>query len=97
MAKKLHLDLLRLIQLAYIIRLILGRPLYSVVQDLLMGGGSITDKILAVAVEVLVRLEEEGVEIAVNATVVSYVLDKLIYPAVGHKKLVDLGFADLRL
>jgi predicted transcriptional regulator len=98
MAKsKPRISLIRLIQVAYIIRLILGRPLYEVIADFIRGGGSITDQVLDLAVVVLTRLEEEGVEIIVNATVVSYVIDKIIIPTVGHRKLIDVGFAVVTL
>jgi len=97
MAKKMHISLIELIYIAYIVRMILGRPLYELVSDLINGGGTITDKVLAAALEILVRLEEEGIEIAVNLTVVTYVKNKLILPAVGHRKIVDLGFAILTL
>lgn len=94
---KPKLSLIRFIQLAYIIRTILGRPLYEVVDDLINGSGTITDKVLAVALEVLIRLEEEGIEITVNIAVVTYVVNKIIIPSVGHKKIIDLGFAEITL
>ena len=96
-ASKPRISLIRLIQIAYIIRLILGKPLYEVVADFINGGGNITDKVLELAVVVLTRIEEEGVEIVVNTTVVSYVIDKIIIPAVGHRKLIDVGFAVVTL
>lgn len=96
MAKKMHISLIRLIQVAYIIRLILGKPLYQVVQDFITGD-NITEEVLGLAATVLQRLEDEGIEILVNATVVSYVVDKIIIPAVGHRKLIDVGFAVVTL
>ena len=96
MAKgKMRISIVDLVYLAYIIRLVTGYSIAEIVRNLLAGGGNITQTVIEFAFSVLDRLEAEGLEIAVNATVVTYVKDKLVRPAIGRKKLVDLGFAVL--
>lgn len=92
---KLRISLMELIYIAYIIRMITGTGVIQILQDLLTQGGNITDKVLNLAIAILQRIEDEGVEIIVNITVVTYVKEKLIRPMVGRKKILDLGFAIL--
>lgn len=96
MAKgKLRISIIDLVYLAYIIRLITGMSLANIIRNLLEGGGNITEKVIGLALEIFERIESEGLEIAVNATVVTYVKNKLVRPAIGRKKILDLGFAIL--
>lgn len=95
MKGKMRISIIDLVYLAYIIRLITGSSLAEIIRNLLSGGGNLTGQVLDFALGVLDRLEAEGLEIAVNATVVTYVKNKLVRPAIGRKKLVDIGFAVL--
>lgn len=93
-SKKIRISIIQLVYLAYIIRLITGRSLRDLVTDLLAGGGNITDKVIDLALSVLERIEAEGLEIAVNAVVVTWVKNQ-VTKVMGHKTLIDLGFAVL--
>jgi len=94
---KMNISIIDLVYIAYIIRLVTGKSLYGIVSELLMGGGSITDKVLGFAMDVFQRIEDEGLEIAVNAAVVTYVKTKLVRPAIGKKRILDMGFATLSI
>ena len=91
--KKLRISLIELIYIAYIIRLITGNGLIAIIKDMIEGGGSITDKVLSLALAIFQRIEDEGIEIVVNAAVVTLVKEKVLRPLIGHKKIVDIGFA----
>ena len=99
MAKKnkLRISLIDLIYLAYVIELLTGRTLYDLVASFLTHDGTITDKVLQVGLDTLARVKAEGLEIVVDLVVVTAVKDKVIRPIVGHKKIIDLGFAVLTL
>ena len=90
---KLRISVVELVYIAYIVRLVFDDSIAGIVRKLL--SGNITDNIIDMALDTLDRIEEEGLEIAVNATVVTMVKNKIVRPMIGRRKMLDLGFAVL--
>lgn len=86
--KTFTLSIADFVYFCWIIKLLTGRPLREILQGFL--DGSIKENLITLGFDVIDRLEAEGIEISIEAGVVTFI--KMWYKkAIGRRAILKLG------